>query len=82
MGYSNLAMDNLLRDAYITTDDDARKEIYATIQQNFREEVPVISLFFRESAIVVRDKVKGEVVPDTVNPYRNIQNWFISKDKR
>lgn len=82
MSYSNLDMDNYLYQAYATTNDDARKQMYAKIQQTFREEVPCISLFFRESAVVVRDKVKGEVVPDAVNPYKNIQNWFISKNKR
>jgi peptide/nickel transport system substrate-binding protein len=82
MSYSNLNMDNWLQQAYASTDESVRKEMYEEIQQIFRDEVPCISLFFRESAIVVRDKVKGEITPDTVDPYRNIQNWFISKDKR
>lgn len=82
MSYSNLDMDNALLEAYSSTNEDARKESYTKIQKTFREEVPCISLFFRESAIVVRDKVKGEVMPDAVNPYRSIQNWFIAKDRR
>ncbi len=75
-------MDNWLYQAYTSTNDDTRKEMFGKIQQTFRDEVPCISLFFRESAIVVRDKVKGEINPDTINPYRNIQNWFIAKDRR
>lgn len=82
MSYNNLNMDNWLYQAYSSTDDAMRKEMYERIQQTFREEVPCISLFFRESAIVMRDKVKGEVAPDTISPYRNIQNWFIAKDRR
>ncbi|OGO77157.1 MAG: hypothetical protein A2Y23_14185 [Clostridiales bacterium GWB2_37_7] len=82
MSYSNLNMDNLLYQAYTSTDDNVRKETYSKIQQAFRDEVPSVSLFFRESAIVVRDKVKGEITPDTINPYRSIQNWFIAKDRR
>jgi peptide/nickel transport system substrate-binding protein len=82
MSYSNLDMDNWLYQAYTSTNDDVRKEMFGKIQQTFRDEVPCISLFFRESAIVVRDKVKGEIAPDTINPYRNIQNWFIAKDRR
>lgn len=82
MSYSNIDMDNYLYQAYVSTNDSMRKEMYDKIQQTFREEVPCISLFFRESAIVVRDKVKGEIAPDATNPYNNIQNWFISKDKR
>jgi peptide/nickel transport system substrate-binding protein len=82
MSYSNLDMDNSLYEAFTSTDDNTRKEAYGKIQKTFRDEVPCISLFFRESAIVVRDKVKGEITPDAVNPYRNIQNWFIAKDRR
>ncbi len=82
MSYSNLDMDNYLYQAYTATSDDVRKETYEKLQQTFRDEVPCISLFFRQSAIVVRDKVKGEVTPDTINPYRNIQNWFIAEDRR
>lgn len=82
MSYSNLSMDNYLFQAYTSTDDNKRKVLYTHIQQTFRDEVPCISLFFRESAIVVRNKVKGEVTPDAINPYRNMQNWFIAKDRR
>jgi peptide/nickel transport system substrate-binding protein len=82
MSYSNLDMDNWLYQAFTSTDDITRKEAYNKIQKTFRDEVPCISLFFRESAIVVRDKVKGEISPDAMNPYKNIQNWFIAKDRR
>lgn len=82
MSYSNLNMDNWLYQAFTSTDDNVRKEMYNDIQKAFREEVPCVSLFFRESAIVVRDKLKGEITPDTINPFRNIQNWFIAKDRR
>lgn len=82
MSYSNLNMDNDLYQAYVNTNDDMRLEMYKRIQKTFREEVPCISLFFRESAVVTRDKIKGEIAPDALNPYRNIQNWFIAKDKR
>lgn len=82
MSYSNLNMNNNLYQAYVNTEDNMRLEMYIRVQQTFREEVPCISLFFRESAVVTRDKIKGEITPDAINPYRNIQNWFIAKDKR
>lgn len=82
MSYSNLNMDEWLYQAFTSTDDNVRKELYSDIQKVFRDEVPCVSLFFRESAIVVRDKLKGEITPDTINPFRNIQNWFIAKDRR
>lgn len=77
--YSNTDFDDLLYQAHTVTDDNRRKEIYQKIQDGFVEEVPCISLFFREGAIVVRNKVKGDIQPDSFNQFRNINKWFISK---
>lgn len=82
MSYSNPDMDAMLQQAYTTLGDEQRKEIYKRLQQSFREEVPCISLFFRDAAVVVRNKIRGEIKPDAVNPYRNIQKWFIPKNKQ
>ncbi len=82
MAYSNPEIDALLLQAYTAMDDNRRKEIYKNLQKSFREEVPCISLFFREAALVVRDKIQGEIKPDTVNPYRSIHKWFVPESKR
>ena len=82
MSYSNPKIDNLLQQAYTTLNDSQRKEIYKSLQQSFREEVPCISLFFREAALVVRNKIRGEIIPDTANPYRSIHQWFIPESKQ
>ncbi|MGE5630003.1 MAG: peptide ABC transporter substrate-binding protein [Caulobacteraceae bacterium] len=82
MSYSNPDFDNLLQQAYVTLDSSQRKEVYTTIQQTFREEVPCISLFFRDAAVVVRNKIRGDIKPDVINPYRNIYEWFIPQNKQ
>lgn len=82
MSYSNSDIDILLQQAYTALDDNRRKEIYKSLQQSFKEEVPCISLFFREAALVVRNKIQGEIVPDAVNPYRSIHQWFIPESKQ
>jgi peptide/nickel transport system substrate-binding protein len=82
MSYSNLDFDALLQQSYTAMNDDQRKEIYKKLQHNFREEVPCISLFFRDAAVVVRNKIRGDIKPDIVNPYRNIHQWFIPESKR
>lgn len=82
MSYSNSEIDVLLQQAYTAMDDNRRKEIYKDLQKSFREEVPCISLFFRDAALVVRDKIQGEIRPDSVNPYRSIYQWFIPESKR
>ncbi len=82
MSYSNTDMDNLLYQAYTAPDDNRRKEVYKRLQQSFREEIPCISLFFRDAALVVRSKIQGEIKPDAANPYRSIYQWFVPESKR
>ncbi|HWR60144.1 MAG TPA: peptide ABC transporter substrate-binding protein [Clostridia bacterium] len=82
MSYSNPDIDAILQQAYTAIDEGQRKEMYKSLEKAFREEVPCISLFFRDAAVVVRDKIKGEIKPDSVNPYRNIHQWFIPESKQ
>ncbi len=80
--YSNPSMDDMLYQAYTSMNENTRKEIFKNIQIAFKEEVPSISLFFREGAVVSRNKILGEIKPDAVNPYRNINRWFVSESAR
>jgi len=82
MSYSNTDMDAVLQQAYTAIGDEQRKTAYKNLQQVFREEVPCISLLFRDAAVVVRNKIRGEIKPDAVNPYRNIHQWFIPESKQ
>ncbi|HYE83243.1 MAG TPA: peptide ABC transporter substrate-binding protein [Clostridia bacterium] len=82
MSYANPDMDALLQQAYTAIGDEQRKAIYKNLQKAFREEVPCISLMFRDAAIVVRNKIAGEIKPDAADPYRNIHQWFIPESKQ
>lgn len=82
MSYSNPDIDAILHQAYTAMGDEQRKEVYKRLQQSFREEVPCISLFFRDAAVVVRNRIRGEIKPDAVNPYRSIHKWFIPENKQ
>lgn len=82
MSYSNPDLDVLLQQAYTTMNNDGRKALYGQIQKAFREEVPCISLFFREAAIVVRNKISGDIKPDAANPYRSIASWYIPENRQ
>jgi peptide/nickel transport system substrate-binding protein len=82
MSYSNTEMDAILQQAYTTIEEGQRKEIYKSFEQIFREEVPCVSLFFRDAAVVVRNKIRGEIKPDAMNPYRSIHQWFIPESKQ
>lgn len=82
MSYSNTEIDAILQQAYTTVDEVQRKELYTKLEQALREEVPCISLFFRDAAVVVRNKIRGEIKPDAMNPYRNIHQWYIPESKQ
>lgn len=82
MSYSNPDIDALLQQTYTTMNDDQRKNSYKNLQSSLREEVPCISLFFRDAAVVVRNKIKGDIKPDAINPYKSIHQWFIPENKR
>lgn len=82
MSYSNTEVDAILHQAYTAIDEGQRKELYKRLEKSFREEVPCISLFFRDAAVVVRNKIRGEIKPDAMNPYRNIHQWFIPENKQ
>ncbi|MFZ5352981.1 MAG: peptide ABC transporter substrate-binding protein [Bacillota bacterium] len=80
--YSNADMDSILYQTYTSMTDEARKEAYKKLQALFIEELPCISLFFREGAVVTRNKIKGDIKPSTVNPFDSIEKWFIAKNMR
>lgn len=80
--YSNSELDNLLYKAYTEVNVDDRKEIYNKITDVFVEELPCISLFFREGAIVARNKIIGDIKPDTGDAFRDIDKWFVSKQNQ
>jgi len=80
--YSNPELDALLAQAQTTVDENQKKLLYSQIQDVLREEVPCISLLFREAAIVARDKIKGDLKPDYINPFRNIENWYVKKNSQ
>lgn len=82
MSYSNPDMDALLQQAYAAMGDDQRKSVYKSLQKSFREEVPCISLFFRDAAVVTGNKIRGAIKPDAVNPYRSIYQWFIPESRQ
>ncbi|AOT72730.1 ABC transporter substrate-binding protein [Geosporobacter ferrireducens] len=77
IGFSNPEMDNLLVTAAVTTDAQKKKEIYSAIQGKITEELPYFGLFFKNSSVVIRDYVGGDVSPKPFNIYYNIENWIL-----
>jgi len=57
--YSNPAMDRLVEAGMTTLDPDARKKIYAQVQQLAAEELPYVSLWWIDNVAVMNRRFVG-----------------------
>lgn len=78
--YSNEKMDKALLDAYIASNLEKEFEAYKDIQSLILEDLPYISLLFRNEAVLMDSKIKGNINPTFYDLYRNIEQWYIPKD--
>lgn len=76
--YSNETMDELLETVIRAPNSTAKEEGYRQLQKHIIEELPYMSLFFKNGSIVVRNKVKGEFKPNNYNLFNGIEGWFIN----
>lgn len=80
VSYINSEMDRILERSFRNTNDSTRTELMGEFQNIFVEDLPYISLFFKNSSIVVKNKIMGPIEPSQSNVFRNITNWYIPKD--
>ncbi|SDK23772.1 peptide ABC transporter substrate-binding protein [Natronincola ferrireducens] len=78
IAYNNEEMDELLEEAFSAAGLTAKQQAYSQLQIHIAEELPYVSLFFKNGAIVVRDKVKGEFKPSHYNLFYGIEEWYIN----
>jgi len=77
--YSSETMDNALNQ--LANSDESNKLIsYEKVQSIILEDLPYISLFFKNRALLINNKIKGKVDPTFYNLYRNIEEWYIPKN--
>ncbi|WP_053957534.1 ABC transporter substrate-binding protein [Inediibacterium massiliense] len=77
--YSNPNMDQILNEMAGIQDEALRRKKYEKFQKLFVEEIPYLSLYFKNSSIIVRGRVKGDILPTNSNIYNNIENWYIQQ---
>ncbi|WP_066504322.1 ABC transporter substrate-binding protein [Abyssisolibacter fermentans] len=79
ISYNHIEMDNLLMQAFLAQDRETKRESYINIQKLISEDLPYVSLLFKNKAILVNNKIMGDIKPETFNLYYNIDKWFIPK---
>ncbi|WDV47306.1 peptide ABC transporter substrate-binding protein [Clostridiaceae bacterium M8S5] len=80
--YNSGQMDNLLANAFLATNRETKKQAYSKLQKLISQDLPYVSLLFKKKAILVNDKVKGEIKPTVFNLYNNIEKWFIPNKEK
>ncbi|HEY8362719.1 MAG TPA: peptide ABC transporter substrate-binding protein [Tissierellaceae bacterium] len=78
--YSNETMDNLLEKAFLDGNRDNKVENYDELQSFIIEDLPYVSLFFKNKALLIDSKIIGEFDPTFFNPYRGIEKAYIPKE--
>ena len=78
--YNNKKMDNLLVDAFSAMPGDKKQKAYEKLEKEIVDELPYISLLFRNKAILSSNKIQGDIKPNFNNVYNNIENWYIPKE--
>ncbi len=70
----DLLIDNIWADQNKT---EFSLEDYRLIQEIIRKDLPFLCLFYKENALVVRNRISGSIEPDSANLFRTIANWYI-----
>ncbi|SHJ00102.1 peptide ABC transporter substrate-binding protein [Lutispora thermophila] len=78
-GYVNPRMDLLLEQSKKTLSTENKYVNYQEIQRIIKDDLPIISLFYKKYALVMRNKVRGEIIADSENLFRTINHWYIPK---
>lgn len=82
INYKNDVMDNLLIRAFSARNSEEKKNAFDEIQTVISNDLPYISLFFKNGAILMNKKVHGDIQPQSFNIYYNIDRWFIPEELR
>lgn len=75
--YASDEMDLTLRSLVSAYDQETVKQNVAEFEMIMKEDMPYVSLYFLEGAIMSRDKVYGEVMPTNGSPLNHIESIYL-----
>lgn len=76
-GYRDAKMDELLQQAFVASPQTVH-EAYNQLQQYLAEANPYVSLFFKKSVMMTKNKLAGPIKPTPLNIFANVESWYIS----
>ncbi len=81
IGYSDPEMDTLLTGARAATGEGPTLLAYSSLQKKLAEELPYISIAYRNKAVFASQYVDGEIMPTDFNVFRGIEKWTYEKEE-
>lgn len=78
IAYNSEKLDGFL-DAYLSSNNlELKERRFSVIEEYIAEELPYISLFFKNGVIIVNKNIKGDLKPQSYNVFSNISSWYIN----
>jgi ABC-type transport system substrate-binding protein len=81
-GYTNEAMDAILRSLFMTTDPAQWEEELEQWKAAMNVEMPILGLVNRKAALLVNGRVSGELNGNVYELYRGIDRWFVEYEEK
>ena len=81
LSYYDPVLDRLLEAVVIGVTDSQYQRALADMQKHFAEQLPVISLAFRHSALITDRRIHGQfggLNPSPDNIFANVHEWFVA----
>ncbi|MDR2940903.1 MAG: peptide ABC transporter substrate-binding protein [Clostridiales bacterium] len=79
--YSNPEMDSRLAAVRGSRNDTELKANTKALQQFMAQDIPCISLVFRNAALLTDTNIYGEIMPTVNNVFNNIHLWFVYEEE-
>lgn len=76
-GYSNEEVDALLETADHAVTDGQTLLAYSNLQKKLAEELPYISIAYRQNVVLTSDRVGGKIIPTYTNVWSGIEEWTL-----
>ncbi len=81
IGYQDEQLDTLLLAANEAVGEGATLLAYSSLQKRIAEELPYISIAFRNKAMLTSARVAGEIIPTKDNIFNSIAGWTYGSEK-
>lgn len=78
INYNNATMDDLLIKYRDSNDLGNKKLVYSNLQGLIIDDLPYLSLFYRNRAIVVDSSINGDLKPTFFNLYKGLEKCFMA----